>query len=870
MEKSDSGVGEFDIPSSDEETNSELKPLRGLGKLSKISKAVLSTSAAVDSRKTKAPNESTVTQPSKRRRVEEASLASQTATSVTAKPRNRRATHIATERAATLTCSGSDRDHGRSINVSKHLQKRQETKQSDRRQGATAFRPAAMQQHSRTTKARTSPSKTSSEIAEDVKVTRAPSQLSILPRDIPNTKASKPPPRNVRPSTPPLQTVPDSNSNLAHQPSTPVASPNPTTFRPDEHAVSTPRQSKLWSKVLPDAADVGETPSRSFKKLSLAPRSELMEIDVAETPRRRRLIDSLKAAASDPLSSDDLEVPDVDMLDGVDEEGKLDEDDQRIVAEALPSRSQVVPSPQISAALHKHTYGQQRSYLQDREQSFEALLAQPLEDIDDITMTTTQPLPSLDVDEFDMSDDEAGTAGIRSIFELRAAAKSKTFNSDLEGLIDDLRDGSDSGRSRRQRALIELFKKLQDPHLLARFVQSGSEYIVFESLRDMEDPIMIATSAAILLAVLDGDNQSLNTTRLYNTGVADLLVPILDNTRDLIAVARDRTNNMTKLAQASVAEMHSIMLSLLIWSSYQVRSISPQLLALKGLERLVRRLRESGNVSEPFLNSVMLSRLTALVNDEALPSIEKNRASHLNLYKLETVLSTIESCTISQNCVGSAETWTTTSLSKLADSLVGSLSLQDKDHRQIHNLTLRIIVNLADGNEKYADCFARSTLISRMLHMITKLFTVVENGRNDASQLDALILALAALTNLVECSNSVRRCVLSNEAQLLDGLLKDFVANRKRAANATSLEASTINVAYGYLAVLIGHLSQNHEAKQRIISQLPGKNLELVVEAVEEFLAYHQAADHVLGNGAYASFTARLRSVVDTLRALDA
>lgn len=871
VEKSDSGIGDFDIPSSDEDRGLKSKPVAAPGKLSKVNKGLSSDAAATRSRRPKEPNNPTITQPNKRRRVEEASLALQSATTASAKPRSGTASRIATQRAATPTCSDWERDDPRSEKLVKHTEKQEASTPEDRRQAARGSGPTTTQKHTKTTRARAATTKNSSELVEHSKATRAPSQLSTPPRDTSTTKDLKASKSNKPPSTPHRQVVSTvASSNHADQPSTPVASPDTAILRPDRRPVTTPKQSKLWSKVLLDEADVSETPSRSFEKLSLAPRSELMDIDLTETPRKRRLIDSLKAAASDHLSSDDLDVPDVDMLEVVEEEVEVDEADRHTFVEAPAAASQLVPAPQIPIVLHKNTYGQQRSYLQDREQSFEALMSQPIEDLDDITMTNSQPLSSTKADQFDMSDDEGGTAGIRSIFELRAAARSKTFNSDLESLIDDLKDTSDSGRSRRQRALVELFKKLQDQHTLARFVQSGSEYTVFESLRGTEDAIMIATSAAILLAVLEGDSQSLNTTRLYKTGVADLLVRILDNKRDLIAVARDRTNNMTKLAQASVAEMHSIMLNLPIWSLIHVRSISPQLLALKGLERLIRRFRESGNVSEPFLDSVMLSKLMVLINDEALPNIEKNRAVDLNLHKLETALSMIESCTISQNCISSADVWTTSSLSKLADSLVGSLCLQDVDDHQIHNLALRITVNLADGNEKYANCFAQSTLVERILYMITRLFTAVDNGRNDTSQLDALILALAALTNLVECSDLARRNVLSGDLQHLDSLLKDFVANRKKAASATSLEASSINVAYGYLAVMIGRLCQNERAKQRIILRLPTKNLSLVIEAVEEFVAYHEAADRVLGNEAYASFTARLTSVVDALRALDA
>jgi len=85
------------------------------------------------------------------------------------------------------------------------------------------------------------------------------------------------------------------------------------------------------------------------------------------------------------------------------------------------------------------------------------------------------------------------------------------------------------------------------------------------------------------------------------------------------------------------------------------------------------------------------------------------------------------------------------------------------------------------------------------------------------------------------------------------------------------MEESQSNVAYGYLSVLLGNLCQNDQVLRKIQSKLPNRRLDILINAVEEFIQYHQKVDRDMFDGDKGgeisiNYTERLQSVVDRLR----
>lgn len=78
-------------------------------------------------------------------------------------------------------------------------------------------------------------------------------------------------------------------------------------------------------------------------------------------------------------------------------------------------------------------------------------------------------------------------------------------------------------------------------------------------------------------------------------------------------------------------------------------------------------------------------------------------------------------------------------------------------------------------------------------------------------------------------------------------------------------------MALGYLSVLISYLCINEAVRLRVSSHLQGGTLKSLLDAVEEFLRYHQQIDEEIHSkdedvDIKAGFIRRLQEVVDDLR----
>jgi hypothetical protein len=93
------------------------------------------------------------------------------------------------------------------------------------------------------------------------------------------------------------------------------------------------------------------------------------------------------------------------------------------------------------------------------------------------------------------------------------------------------------------------------------------------------------------------------------------------------------------------------------------------------------------------------------------------------------------------------------------------------------------------------------------------------------------------------------------------------------------MEESHTNVAFGYLAVLLGDLCQEDHIRYNARGRLPNSSLNCLLDAIGEFIAHHRKVDeHMFGtaddedqdssfDGDNSDFTARLQDVMVRLRA---
>lgn len=82
---------------------------------------------------------------------------------------------------------------------------------------------------------------------------------------------------------------------------------------------------------------------------------------------------------------------------------------------------------------------------------------------------------------------------------------------------------------------------------------------------------------------------------------------------------------------------------------------------------------------------------------------------------------------------------------------------------------------------------------------------------------------------------------------------------------------ASLNVAFGYLSVLLSYLCLNKTVRFMVSSQLQGGSLKQLLDAVQEFLHYHREIDANIhqdkeGVDVQADFIDRLQRLIDGLK----
>ncbi|KAK1813127.1 hypothetical protein LTR12_012512 [Friedmanniomyces endolithicus] len=764
-------------------------------------------------------------------------------------------------------------------------------------------KPSSTAEKSTARRIRRSPT-SSSPLPTAKKGLSAPARLrEMLPDDAHSIDAGSrsPSARRSSPSTPRRSAM---VSNVA-LPSTPLApvEGSPQTALQAAGAL-TPRQAQLWSQLLASDPPAPTPSSLAIKELTLnrqkrvsgagAPRSRALiqsSSDVTEMDRRRtRLVDRLKASmlsSEDESSEDD---PDEEM-EGVvihskislKEAARPDEEDDS-VPRGLQSQSQ--NQSHAAEAGSRITYARTRSYLP--EDNLEDGLMFDLPSVTPLQPPAMSREPSktnLDSQSstFDLedSDDETAPGRMRTIHELRAAGRNSRFMQETEGLLEDIADHAASARSRRRGALMELATKLMDKSYVERFVGQGFEHkLVAEVAAKTEDPIADFVLAAAFAFLLAAEPNEHCVTSLKSGGVIGWLSAMLGNHTEVGKLAKDRKSNMSKSAQGTLLDFaKSVQTQTSLWGELTTDPLTQRLVALRTLDLLIGRLRRLGDKAE-LLDGAQLNLVLPSTTAKAYPA---SADTSIAISLLEALSSSTQ-----------IPSWPTDLLERLAILLP---SLSDSADIPTHTvfLALRLTLNITNDNARNCDIFARGETVHHLLSSVASGFAALDapppltkptsdgdDDQRNALSYDLLVLALGSTINLFEHSALARSHALSPPQTLLSSLLTTLISAQTHLSTASSLTASSHNVAIGYLAVALANLCQDAPARQYIASKLPGGGLGVLVEGVEEFVRHHQCADRELevegdgggggdfggeeGREVWGGFTERLRGVSGRLR----
>jgi len=319
-----------------------------------------------------------------------------------------------------------------------------------------------------------------------------------------------------------------------------------------------------------------------------------------------------------------------------------------------------------------------------------------------------------------------------------------------------------------------------------------------------------------------------------------------------VVIAKDKKMNMSKAAQSQVSDLRELVGKSVVLSHAAAKVLSPQILSLKLLDLIVRRFRAHGSVDEILPSNGLhglIDILGQIAASEEYPKILK--ANGLQL--LELPVSTLEASTMGgyASLEGKLLKDEFKVLAKLFPTVLGWNC--DEDLGAILLLLLRLNINITNNHPVTCDALCDTPLISSLVALIKTKFEELSGILEEQERLlavDLLILSLGLMMNFAEHSAAAREVIGRTVISSLEGnphavevLLDIFLDRLERTAEADSMEESHTNVAFGYLAVMLGDLCQSDYIRYTARGRLPNSNLKSLLGAIEEFIAHHRKVD---------------------------
>ena len=608
-------------------------------------------------------------------------------------------------------------------------------------------------------------------------------------------------------------------------------SPRPRTPSPaeDGNAASpsfcnTPKQTKLLTDLLVIAGPVDSPSKLPITSLSLTnaersrpglptPRSKPLLhtkrdqghilqskkrlIDAMASPRKR-----LSVTGSSEASSEGS------MLDAVSETSEVWSESQPAAAgnveeaNGISKAGDIIPNSTFTAlsAVPKPrtTYSRERSHLAD-------MLAEDALDLASQSASRENNLQASQSDSIFSSFDvvvsqeaaeeelEQEIGGIRSIHELRHAGSNARSRVDLESIFEDIEAKGSTARARRLRGLTQLAEKGDTPEIGRQILEQALDQRLSQCLflgSDIVGETLLAMALCRLAMCVQLPITSLKGMLVARISSATTL---LQEPRDFTKIVQDRKQNLSKATCRDITSLVEPFCSSLVWPSRRPRSISPQLVFTRFLDIILRQVRRLGDFDMVVPASIFdgIVRLLLQIEPDQLSDAQENGPALM----MEFIVSVIESLTLSRN-------WSEDGCLEIAKQLSGLGPLLSrlttpslKSVNRTHHLILRLILNITNNDPDLCDAFTEPALLSAIFDIVRRDFIekpTVTHAVSKETDLEGVILALGAMSNLAEHSDSFRRTMLDN---LIEGTsMVEWIAYAFRNQAQQASEVRTLRL----------------------------------------------------------------------------
>ncbi|SCV31330.1 uncharacterized protein FFFS_02994 [Fusarium fujikuroi] len=610
-----------------------------------------------------------------------------------------------------------------------------------------------------------------------------------------------------------------------------------------------PKGSNVRSRPLPRS----KSDIPTSKLSSSAAQSTAKDRD-DESPRpkkqRPRLIDRLAAQRAESSGSEDSaseeEKPksQLPLNSGTDSGGATPSQQSQNNSQNHSQDSTIRPRNRTTVALKsrrvKFTYGQSRSILTESSSKLsEPSQEKPMtveEELDALLATPPEPT-NADPFAMDDSDDADGDGGtrpaIKSVHELRRAGANNRFADEMEDLLARIGTPGSSSSSLRRGALLELSQKLQNKDFISQFRDHATRDKVAANIGQEQDIICGFALSAVLVSFLHFSPAAHLLQQLVDDGLGQMLSVLLRVPEDIDELASGRLR-LAKTTRASLSEVKTTLRKMNIWHGRRPEKLSPQTLALQ-------------------LLNVVCQRIDAMHSSVVVKDVEDDLEtvlSHCTSTNPRTDAATALIISILESQSGLAMndanefTWIAQQSHQVARILENSLQQWPDKLGNIEVAILKLSINMSNtthGAAAFSDVILLSSLSKCILSGFKSALDAMSNRRLKEETYDGLLLVLGMTINILEHCAPARENITGAQ---LDGLVKVYLQNQALMLEADSVEKSKLSVAFGYLSVLLGYLSLEDAARQRLKEQAGSEGLPGLIGSIKEFIGMYRSVDN--------------------------
>ncbi|KAK5630710.1 hypothetical protein RRF57_006425 [Xylaria bambusicola] len=504
----------------------------------------------------------------------------------------------------------------------------------------------------------------------------------------------------------------------------------------------------------------------------------------------------------------------------------------------------------------KFTYGQGRKVLEEEDDLLESL-ALPSDSYSRRRLDLGGPKPtpatgSFDYDDVDDGASKSPSSKLRGIHELRQAGANSRVADAMQDLVDQIGKPGASLSSRRA-ALLQVAEKMRDKSFARQCRDHGVDSVMLKDIGKETDTISayLILSSLVMIMVKGSSAHLVSLLRTEQAGPA--FARLLSISEDIKKVARDRKTNLSKRSQTSVISIESLLRELSIWDGNRPSFISPRNLAIKCLQLLIAQDVLIGG-DQSIITDAVTKHLFQVLSDASCNSEYWSYPQTARSIELCGALSVLDVRAVSTPATqGANGEWSIGYLPLIANAFYMSLQTPAHDGKVLEDLILKLTINVTNNNLAAPDVFASKGLLPALADSISRNFNQALNlisrdaGANGI--IDGLVLRLGILINFAEHSELVRQmvndCKYENREPVKE-LIRLFIDNHRRTGEADSMEKTHLNVAFGYLSVLLGYLALHKPVRQKLKSSHSAKSIGPLIGSIREFIAHYEQVENAI------------------------